>query len=100
MPLLSADVLAAAVVAAEGFDPAQPRRPWRMKDLQHQFIGQEGVGARVLLAAARHRSLEIDISLESGNLAVGGVGVFLHLQQLIAKQGTTDGRGVEAAIAY
>ena len=62
-------------------------------------LPKEGVGARALLAAARHRGLEIEISLESGNLAVGGVGVFFHLQQLLAKQGTTDGCGVEAAIA-
>ena len=50
LPLLGADVLAAEVVAAQGFDPAQPWRPRRMQDLQHQFIGQEGVGARALLA--------------------------------------------------
>ena len=70
-----------------------------MQDLQHQFIGQEAIGARALLAATRHRGLEIEIPFQSGNLAVGGVGVFFHRQQLLAKQGTTDGCGVEAAIA-
>ena len=70
-----------------------------MQDLQHQLIGQEGVGARALLTAARHRGFEIEIAFESRDLAVGGVGVFFDPQQLLPKQGTTDGRGIEAAIA-
>ena len=70
-----------------------------MQDLQHQFIGQEGVSRRGVLAAARHRGFEVKISFESGDLTVGGIGVVLHPQQLVAEQGAADGGGIEAAIA-
>ena len=99
LKLVPADCFTAALVTAEGFDPAQSRWAWGMQDLQHQLVGQEGVGAWALLAAARHRGLEIEIAFESGDLAVGRVGVVLHPQQLLPEQGAADGGGIEAAIA-
>mgnify|MGYP001169684785 FL=1 len=98
LKLVPADCFTAALVTAEGFDPAQSRWAWGMQDLQHQLVGQEGVGAWALLAAARHRGLEIEIAFESGDLAVGRVGVVLHPQQLLPEQGAADGGGIEAAI--
>ena len=83
LPLLSTDGFAAAAIAAQGFDPAQPRWTRGMQDLQHQFISKEGVGVRALLSSARHRCFEEQVSFQPGDLAVGGVGVLFHPQQLL-----------------
>ena len=41
LPLFGADLISAAVVIAQGFNPTQSRRSRRMKDLQHQLVCQK-----------------------------------------------------------
>jgi hypothetical protein len=41
LPLFGADLISAAVVPAQGFNPTQSRRSRRMKDLQHQLVRQK-----------------------------------------------------------
>ena len=100
LPLFGTDRLAAAAVAAEGFDAAQPWWARGMQDLEYQLVRQKCVELSQFLASARHGCLQLQITLEPGDLAVRRVGILLHPKQLLPQQGPADGGGVEAAIPH
>ena len=100
MPLLSTDRVTAAAVSAQGFDAAEPGWTGGMQDLEHQFIRQKCVVLQKFLASARHGRLQVQITLEPGDLAVRRVGILLHAEQLLSQQSLADRGGVEAAIPH
>ena len=100
LPLLGTDRIPAAAVSAQGFDAAEPWWARGMQDLEHQFVRQKCVGPSHFLASARHGCLQLQITLEPGDLAVRRVGILFHAKQLIPQQGLADGGRVEAAIPH
>ena len=69
-----------------------------MKDLEHQFVRQKGVILQKFLASARHGRLQVQITLEPGDLSVRRVGILFNAEQLLPQQSLADRGGVEAAI--
>ena len=71
LPLLAADLLiTTALIAAQGFNPAESGWSGHVQDLQHDFIGQEGVVGRRGLATPSHAGLQAQVTFQLCHLAV------------------------------
>ena len=87
LALISADPIPAPHVVRESLNPAQPRRPWSVQDLQDQFIAEEIRGRfRICLSAADHGGLEQHVIPEPCQLTVYLPRILFNGEQLLPKQ--------------